>query len=57
MFLDLELEPTGPLDFEPCSSCDLLCFIACPQNAFRDGAYARKYCQIQMRKWMRQMKK
>lgn len=50
MFLDLELEPTGPLDFEPCSSCDLLCFIACPQNAFRDGAYARKYCQIQMRK-------
>jgi len=50
MFLDVDLEPTGPLDFNPCASCNLLCFKACPQNAFRNGSYGRKYCQIQMKK-------
>jgi epoxyqueuosine reductase len=46
--LDVELEPTNPLEFDPCSRCDRICFRACPQNAFRDGTYERKYCQIQM---------
>jgi len=50
MFLDVDLEPMGLLDFNPCSSCDLLCFKACPQNAFRNGSYERKYCQVQMKK-------
>ena len=49
MFLDVDLEPTGPLDYDPCSSCDLPCFKACPQNAFRSGSYERKYCRIQMK--------
>lgn len=50
IFLDKEFEPTGPLDFDPCTTCDKPCFIACPQNAFRNGFYERKYCKIQIRK-------
>jgi epoxyqueuosine reductase len=50
MFLDVALEPIGPLNFDPCSGCDMPCFRACPQNAFRSGSYKREYCQIQMKK-------
>jgi epoxyqueuosine reductase len=50
MFLDVELQPTGPLDFDPCTECDKPCFQACPQNAFRNGSYEREYCQTQIRK-------
>ena len=49
MFLDISLEQTGPLDFDPCTDCHKPCFQACPQKAFRNGYYQRKYCQIQMR--------
>ncbi|MEJ2707198.1 MAG: hypothetical protein P8074_06255 [Anaerolineales bacterium] len=49
IFLDREFEPTGPLDFDPCSACDMPCLRACPQNAFRNGFYEREYCQIQMK--------
>jgi epoxyqueuosine reductase len=48
MFLDVELQPTGLLDFDPCADCDIPCFRACPQDAFRSGTYERKYCVIQM---------
>lgn len=48
MVLDLELESTGALDFDPCSNCDKPCFRACPQNAFREGNYGRSYCLVQM---------
>jgi epoxyqueuosine reductase len=34
MLLDAELEPTGPIRFDPCADCDDLCRKACPQNAF-----------------------
>jgi epoxyqueuosine reductase len=50
MFLDIELEPTGPLDFNPCATCEKPCFHACPQGAFRSGFYERQYCVIQMKK-------
>jgi epoxyqueuosine reductase len=50
MFLEIELEPTGPLNYDPCSTCDKPCFRACPQSAFRSGIYERKYCEFQMKK-------
>jgi epoxyqueuosine reductase len=49
MFLDRVLAPTGPIDFDPCTTCDKRCFHACPQDAFGDGIYQRRYCQVQMR--------
>jgi len=49
MFLDAALEPSGPLDFDPCTECHKPCFEACPQKAFRNGFYQREYCQVQMR--------
>jgi epoxyqueuosine reductase len=48
MYLDLDLEPTGTIEFDPCSDCDMPCRSLCPQEAFRSGSYVRKYCQIQM---------
>lgn len=50
MFLDVELEPTGPTDFNPCETCDMLCMRACPQRAFRDGSYNVDLCLVQMGK-------
>jgi epoxyqueuosine reductase len=50
MFIDIDLDPTGPVGFDPCSACDMPCFKACPQDAFRSGTYQREYCQIEMRK-------
>jgi len=35
LFLDLDLEPTGPIDFAPGEACDMPCRRACPQKAFR----------------------
>jgi epoxyqueuosine reductase len=34
MLLDEELMPTGPIDFNPCDSCEEFCRRACLQNAF-----------------------
>ncbi|MFO8036346.1 MAG: hypothetical protein R6U57_06950 [Anaerolineales bacterium] len=48
--LDVALDPSEPLDFDPCAGCDKPCFQACPQDAFRSGSFERKYCRIQMRK-------
>lgn len=50
MFLQGVIEPTSQLQFDPCSACNRPCFLACPQNAFRNGSYERDYCQIQMKK-------
>ena len=46
--LDAKLEPTGPIDFSPCNSCDMLCKEACPQKAFTQGSYSRDLCMRQM---------
>jgi epoxyqueuosine reductase len=45
IFIEAELEPTGPLEFDPCHGCDRPCHKACPQDAFRSGAFERPYCK------------
>ena len=44
IFMEAELTPTGPLDFDPCKGCDRPCHRACPRNAFRSGAFERPLC-------------
>jgi epoxyqueuosine reductase len=46
--LDVELEATGPIDFNPCVDCPMPCQLACPQNAFQNGSYSRDTCDLQM---------
>ncbi len=48
IFIEAELEPTGPLDFDPCNGCDMPCHRACPREAFRSGAYERAICKVEM---------
>lgn len=48
LYLDADLEPTGPLDFDPCMDCPVLCHLACPQKAFESGSYSRITCDLQM---------
>ena len=48
IFLEAELEPTGPIDFDPCDGCDLPCHKACPRGAFRSGSYDRSICRGEM---------
>jgi len=45
IFMEAELEPTGPLDFDPCNGCDMPCHKACPRDAFRSGSFERPYCK------------
>jgi epoxyqueuosine reductase len=45
IFMEAELEPTGPIDFDPCNGCDMPCHRACPRGAFRSGAFERPYCK------------
>ena len=45
IFMEAELEPTGPVDFDPCNGCDRPCHKACPRNAFRNGAFERALCK------------
>ena len=47
IFIETELEPTGPLDFDPCSECDRPCHEACPMDAFRTGSFERALCKIE----------
>jgi epoxyqueuosine reductase len=44
IFMEAELEPTGPLDFDPCKGCDRPCHQACPRDAFRSGSFERALC-------------
>lgn len=44
IFMEAELAPTGPLDFDPCKGCDRPCHRACPRNAFRSGTFERPLC-------------
>lgn len=43
--MEAELEPTGPLDFDPCSGCDMPCHSACPRDAFQSGSFDRALCK------------
>jgi epoxyqueuosine reductase len=47
IFMEAELEPTGPIDFDPCKGCDRPCHRACPRDAFRSGSFGRQYCKIE----------
>jgi epoxyqueuosine reductase len=47
IFMEAELEPTGPLDFDPCNGCDMPCHRACPREAFRSGSYERALCKLE----------
>ena len=44
-----ELEPTSPIDFTPCETCDMPCRAVCPQKAFKSGSYSRTSCNKQMK--------
>jgi epoxyqueuosine reductase len=48
LIIDADLEPTGPIDFAPCETCDMPCMRACPQGAFQSGSYDRSLCNEQM---------
>jgi epoxyqueuosine reductase len=49
MFIEAELEPTGPIeDFDPCSGCDMPCHRACPRDAFQNGTYDQSFCKMEM---------
>jgi epoxyqueuosine reductase len=48
IFMEAELEPTGPIDFDPCNGCDMPCHSSCPREAFRSGAYERAVCKVEM---------
>jgi epoxyqueuosine reductase len=48
MLTDELLPDTGPLNFDPCTNCSMPCTNACPQSAFKNGAYSRALCNIQM---------
>ena len=48
LFLDVVLDPTVSIDFDPCAGCDMPCRRACPQDAFALGGYFRSPCSIQM---------
>ena len=50
ILLDIELPPTGPIDFDPCATCDMRCRRACPQRAFESGSYTRASCKIQIQR-------
>ena len=50
LLLDADIPTTQALPFSPCETCDQRCWQACPQKAFRLGAYDRPSCRAQMRK-------
>jgi epoxyqueuosine reductase len=50
LFIDVNLEPAGPIDFAPCEGCDMPCSHVCPQKAFASGSYVRSLCNEQMRR-------
>ncbi len=45
IFMEAELKPTGPIDFDPCNGCDMPCHRVCPRGAFRSGAFERPFCK------------
>lgn len=39
MIIDSEISSTGPIEFDPCDSCDMPCRKACPVKAFDEQLY------------------
>lgn len=40
LFLEVELEPTGPVEFDPCEDCKVYCRRVCPEKAMAKKAPA-----------------
>ncbi len=40
LILEEELEPTGPVFYDPCDGCDQPCRKVCPQNAFGEPVFS-----------------
>ncbi len=40
MALPVQIPSTGPIDFDPCTSCEMLCRKACPQRAFEEKVFS-----------------
>jgi epoxyqueuosine reductase len=40
MLVDAALQPTGPVDFDPCRACHEPCLVVCPQKAFASKVYS-----------------
>lgn len=38
LFIDAEILPTGPIDFDPCAACKVFCRSVCPENAMAEKA-------------------
>ena len=38
LFLDAEIDPTGPITFDPCVDCKVYCRRVCPENAMDEKA-------------------
>lgn len=36
LFLDVDLSPTGPIDFDPCTACKVFCRKVCPEKAMAE---------------------
>ncbi len=49
LLLNVDLEPTGPIDFTPCEACNMPCRRVCPQKAFKNDSYNRILCNEQMK--------
>jgi epoxyqueuosine reductase len=48
LFIDVDLEPSGPIKFSPCEGCEMPCQKACPRRAFVSGVYSKALCNVQM---------
>ncbi|UMZ74416.1 hypothetical protein [Natranaerofaba carboxydovora] len=48
MIVSEDLVSTGPITYNPCTSCEGLCIKSCPQKAFYEGSYERFTCNIEM---------
>ena len=38
LFLNAEIQPTGPIEFDPCADCKVYCRRVCPENAMDEKA-------------------
>lgn len=47
MLLDIEMAPTGPVDFDPCLNCAKPCLAACPRRAFQQQVYRQEDYKIE----------
>jgi epoxyqueuosine reductase len=47
IFIEADLEPTGPIDFNPCEGCGMPCHSVCPRDAFRSGSFNRALCKLE----------